>query len=88
MMLFLGVLQVSGFFLFQTGFSNFTQGKVAKAALIGSNENLDHFEIVTVTLPGGGSILVGSKTETLPAISPPLLTPMKTMSTGIAIREN
>ncbi len=88
LMLFMGVLQISGFFLFQTGISNFTQGKVAKAALFGSNENLDNFDVDTIALPGGGSILLGSKAESLPAISTLFLRQMKTNSTGIAIREN
>ncbi len=87
-MLFLGVLQISGFFLFQTGNSNFTQGMVARAALAGSTKNLDNLEITSIALPGGGSILVGSRTESAPALLPLLSSRNNSIFTGIAVREN
>lgn len=87
-MLFLGVLQISGFFLFQTGNSNFTQGMIARAALAGSTQNLDQIEITSIALPGGGSILVGSRRESAPVISPLLSSRNNSIFTGIAVREN
>jgi len=88
LILFLSVVQLSGYFLSQIGFSNSVQGQVARAALVQSQVVAELPGIENISLPGGGSILLGTSRQSLPLISSLFPDqPVQTFS-GIAIREN
>lgn len=85
--LFLGVLQLSGLFFYETGFSIDTQSYVTKAALISSSATSGQIQIDSFQLPGGGSIILGTRSGKPPVFSPFLVNRRETKSIGIAIGE-
>jgi hypothetical protein len=88
LLLFLGILQISGSALARMNASNATQGQVSRIALLDSQETTDGLSVTSEPLPGGGEVVVGTRNETGPAIFPMIIGSDAFTSTGIAINEN
>lgn len=88
LLLFLGILQISGSVLSRINAANTVQGQVSRIALLDSTEPANGLNMTSQPLPGGGEVLVGTKSEQGPAISPFIIGSDSFQSTGVAVNEN
>lgn len=93
LLLFLSVLQIAAAVLGRGIASNELQGEISREGLIGSSalassSNSINPDIKRVSLPGGGTIIVGSKVFSITKFTPLLLLQDKFLVRGIAIDEN
>jgi hypothetical protein len=86
MILFLSIMQIASAVLQHNALSNQVQGDVSRAALYGATTPL--IGVVRTPLPGGGSILVGHRSQRLAAISPLAVRAPEVSAAGIAVDEN
>jgi len=92
-LLFLSVLQIAASVLGRGVAVNILQGDVSREALLGSsNLTLSSEALKTdirkIALPGGGSIILGSRKVSLPKLTPLIISQDAFMISGIAIDEN
>jgi hypothetical protein len=92
-LLFLSVLQIAAGVLGRGIAINELQGETSREGLIGSNalassSNSINPEINRFALPGGGTIIVGSKLFSITKLTPLILLQDKFLVHGIAIDEN
>lgn len=92
-LLFLSVLQIAASVLGRGVAVNMLQGEVSREALLGSNNlsaSTDSLgtDFGRIALPGGGTIIVGSKKIALPKLTPLIISQDKFLASGIAIDEN
>lgn len=92
-LLFLSVLQIAASVLGRGIAVNTLQGDVSREALLGSNNlsqssNSLNSELNRIALPGGGSIILGTKKVALPKLTPLIISQDKFLANGIAIDEN
>jgi hypothetical protein len=92
-LLFLSVLQIAASVLGRGVAVNTLQGEVSREALLGSNNlgqssNNLKTDFQRIVLPGGGSIILGSKEVSIPKLTPLILSQDKFSISGIAIDEN
>ncbi len=97
MILFLGVLQISISVYARLSGDQQNQGAIAYAAMGSASNSGTPYgpgitspwvdPLIAVPLPGGGSLLVGTRKATLPAISPLLPNGDGFFTSGIAVQE-
>lgn len=92
-LLFLSVLQIAASVLGRGVTVNALQGEVSREALLGSNnlsQSSDNLKVNfhRIALPGGGSIILGSREVSIPKLTPLILFQDKFLINGIAIDEN
>lgn len=92
-LLFLSVLQIATGVLGRGIAINQLQGEISREGLIGANtlpssSNSINPDMNRVSLPGGGTIIVGSKVFSIKKITPLIVLQDKFLVRGIAIDEN
>jgi hypothetical protein len=92
-LLFLSVLQIAAGVLGRGIAINELQGEISREGLIGSNalapsSNSINPDMNRVSLPGGGTIIVGSKVFSVSKFTPLIFLQDKFLVRGIAIDEN
>ena len=92
-LLFLSVLQIAASVLGRGVAINQLQGEISREGLLGSNSSASSNDLVGSTinraqLPGGGSIIVGSKIFSITKFTPLIISHDKFLASGVAIDEN
>lgn len=92
-LLFLSVIQIAASVLGRGVAVNTLQGHISREALLGSNDlplssDMSGTNISRLNLPGGGSIIIGKRKNSVPRLTPLVLTQDSFISTGIAVDEN
>ena len=92
-LLFLSVLQIAASVLGRGVAVNSLQGEVSREALLGSNQLSQSTDSLgtnlrRIQLPGGGTIIVGSRETSIPRLTPLIISQDKFLTSGIAIDEN
>ena len=84
--LFLSVIQIASAVMQHNALTNQVQGDVSRAALYGTT--IPFSGATKRPLPGGGQILIGSRSERITPISPLLFGAPLVSATSIAVDEN
>ena len=102
LLLFLSILQIAASVMARSTSNNIVQGDVSRTALFGGvNSPLDpnvasntpisstnSTENSVLPLSGGGSLIISKRLNSLPILTPLLLSQDKFLSSGIALDEN
>ena len=84
--LFLSVIQIASAVMQHNAITNQVQGDVSRAALYGTSTPFS--EGTKRSLPGGGEILIGRRSERITPLSPLLIGTPFVSATSIAVDEN
>jgi len=98
-LLFLSVLQIAASVLGRGVAVNMLQGEISREALLGAptsiasegllgTNNAGSNTVSRIPLPGGGAIITGSRTVSIPKLTPLIISQDKFLVNGIAIDEN